>query len=215
MTIPLAHSHLPCLPSSLQPLRPSLFSFLQSRSPRLVILLYLLSHGHQGPLSSSYLSFAAFDVTDYICSFEFHDTFWSWFSSAFLTGLSRFLGQLLFPLLPTKLRFCPCLTLPGQSHPYLWPPLISAQGILHSDRCPGFKTSSKHLLGVAAGTALWCPALSMGGRERESTVLKSMGSDASLSEYESWLDHLLTSCETLSKFPKLPEPSSSSIELRC
>ena len=168
VTVPLARSHLPCLPSSLQPLRPSLFNSLQSGSPPLVILLYLLPHGHQGPLSSPYLSFAAFDTNDYICSFEFHDTFWSWFSSAFLKGLSHFLGQRLFPLLPTTFRVCPCLTLPGQSHPYLWPPLISAQAILHSDRCPGFKTSSNHLLGVATGTSLWCPAVSMDRvRQRE------------------------------------------------
>ena len=78
------------------------------------------------------------------------------------------LGQRLFPLLPTTFRVCPCLTLPGQSHPYLWPPLISAQAILHSDRCPGFKTSSNHLLGVATGTSLWCPAVSMDRvRQRE------------------------------------------------
>ena len=156
--IPPARSHLPCLPSSLQPLRPSL-------SPPLVILLYLLPHGHQGPLSSSYLSFAA---NNYICSFEFHDTFWSWFSSAFLKGLSHFLGQCLFPLLPTKFRFCPCLTLPGHSPLYLWPPLISAQAILHSERCPGFKTSSNYLLSVATGTSLSCPAVSMDRvRQRE------------------------------------------------
>ena len=36
---------------------------------------------------------------------ELHDTFWSWFSSAFLKGLSHFLGQRLFPLLPTTLEF--------------------------------------------------------------------------------------------------------------
>ena len=66
------------------------------------------------------------------------------------------------------IRVCPCLTLPGQSHPSLWPPLISAQAILHSDRCPGFKTSSSHLLGVATGTSLWCPAVSMDRvRQRE------------------------------------------------
>lgn len=93
-------------------------------------------------LSSSYLSFCSIWCRRLHCSFEFHDTIRSWFSAASLIGLSHFLSQLLFLLLSTKFRFCPCLTLPGQSRPCLWTPhLISAWVILHPDPCPGLQNA--------------------------------------------------------------------------
>lgn len=64
--VPPARSHLPCLPSSLQPLRPSL-------SPHLVILLYLFPHG-LGLLIAVLISLTLM-IT--FIRLNFHDTFWS------------------------------------------------------------------------------------------------------------------------------------------
>lgn len=130
----------------------------------------------------------------------------SWLSSASLIGLSHFLYQLLFFLLPAKFRICLCLTLPGQSHPCLWPPRSS----LPSNSTPWRMSGATKQ--VPATCCVWPQGLPSG--VLHSARWQHRGRKHSSEEHGLWrkiswgwtLAGSPTSCETLSKLPTLSYP---------